>query len=313
MILYMVKLRQVLVKRKPVGKFMYFQYRVNPVAINCCLLNEIYGGCLMGVAKNAMEIFSILDKSNCRKCGEKTCLAFAGAVYMGKRRIEECPHLERADIKKFSGEALAEKSQEDKQDEYLEELVDSVIKLDFSAAAKRIGARMNGNVLTVTVLGKNIGIRQDGTFITDLHIIPWVTIPLLDYVLHCQGDPVSGNWISFRELAGGKEKYALFKKMGEDVLKHLADQYTDFFDDIVHMFSGRKVEKRFASDVSVVLYPFPLVPIMICYWKPDEGMGSSLNLFFDKSVDVNLGTDSAYFLGTGLTKMFCKLAEHHGF
>ena len=43
---------------------------------------------------------------------------------------------------------------------------------------------------------------------------------------------------------------------------------------------------------------------MICYWKPEEGLGSSLNLFFDKSIDVNLGVDSTYFLGAGFTQMF---------
>ena len=267
----------------------------------------------MGIAKNALEIFTVLDKSNCRKCGEKTCLAFAGAVYTGKRRLEECPNLTDADMARFKSGEIAEKRPEDQQEEYIAELLEKVMQLDLPEAAKRIEARINGSVLTIPVLGKNIGIRQDGSFATDLHIIPWVIVPLLDYVLHCQGVPVTGDWISFREMAGGKEKYALFKKTGEDVLKQLADKYTDFFEDIVHMFSGKKVDERFEADVSVVLYPFPLVPIMICYWKPDEGLGSSLNLFFDKSVDVNLGMDSTYFLAAGLTQMFYKLAEHHGF
>ena len=267
----------------------------------------------MAVAKNAMEIFSVLDKSNCRKCGEKTCLAFAGAVYMGKRKIQECPNIDSADIAKFSPVAVVDNSQEDQQQEHIAAQIDEVIRLDFPATAERIGARVSGGALTVTILGKNIGIRQDGTFATDLHVIPWVVAPLLDYVLQCKGIPVSGDWISFREIVGGKEKYALFKKRGEDVLKQLADKYTDFFDDIVHMFNGQQVEKRFESDVSVVLYPFPLVPIMICYWKPDDGLEASLNLFFDKTVGDNLGVDSAYFLGTGLAQMFYKLAEHHGF
>jgi ArsR family metal-binding transcriptional regulator len=35
--------------------------------------------------KNAFEIFHFLDKSNCKQCGEKTCLAFAGAVSWGKK------------------------------------------------------------------------------------------------------------------------------------------------------------------------------------------------------------------------------------
>ena len=38
--------------------------------------------------QNAMEIFKLLDKSNCRDCGEKTCLAFAGAVYQGRKKIQ---------------------------------------------------------------------------------------------------------------------------------------------------------------------------------------------------------------------------------
>ena len=275
--------------------------------------NKVQGGFEMAVAKNAMEIFSVLDKSNCRKCGEKTCLAFAGAVYMGNRRIQECPNLSSADIAKFSKETDIQKSPEDNQDEYISALVHEVVTFDYKVAAERIGARENGGVLSVTILGKNFGIRKDGTFATDPHIIPWVVVPLLEYVLKCKGVPVSGDWMSFREIRGGKEKYALFKKRGEDVLKKLADNYTDFFDDIVHMFNGNKVEKRFESDVSVVLYPLPLVPIMICYWKPEDGLQSSLNLFFDKSVEDNLGVDSAFSLGTGIAQMFEKLAEHHGF
>ncbi len=267
----------------------------------------------MGIAKNAMEVFSVLDKSNCKKCGEKTCLAFAGAVYIGNRRIHECPNLGSAVIATFSKENAFQNRPEDNQDEYLSALIHEVTKLNFQIVAERIGAKVSGSVLTVPILGKKFGIHQNGTFSTDLHIIPWVVVPFLDYVLKCKGLPVSSDWISFRELAGGKEKHALFKKRGEDVLKQLADKYTDFFNDIVHMFNGKRVEKRFESDVSVVLYPFPLVPIMICYWKPEDGLGSSLNLFFDKSVEENLGVDSTFFLGTGLAQMFEKLAEHHGF
>jgi hypothetical protein len=267
----------------------------------------------MAVGKNAMEIFSILDKSNCKKCGEKTCLAFAGAVYTGKRRIQECPNLTSADIARFSDESAIQNQTEDLLDEYISSMIQEVVRLDFALVAERIGARLNGNELTVPVLGKKIGIRLDGSFATDLHIIPWVVFPVLDYVLKCKGVPVSGDWVSFRELEGGKEKYALFKKRGEDVLKHLADNYTDFFEDIVHMFKGKTVDERFESDVSVVLYPFPLVPIMICYWKPEDELESSLNVFFDKTVDDNLGIDSAFSIGTGLAMMFEKLAEHHGF
>lgn len=267
----------------------------------------------MVVAKNAMEIFSILDKSNCRKCGEKTCLAFAGAVFLGKRRIGECPSLSETEIAHFSDKTVDQRTPEEEQEEYIASLKKSIVLLNYPEVAERIGGQTDGNTLSVKILGKKFGISRDGSFATDLHVLPWLVIPAFDYILNCKGAPITGEWISFRELTGGKEKYALFKKRGEDVLKILADKYTDFFNDVVHMFKGKSVDKKFESDVSVVLFPFPLVPIMICYWKPEDGLDSSLNLFFDKKVEDNLSAESIFFLGTGFAQMVEKLADHHGF
>jgi len=57
-----------------------------------------------------METFKILDKSNCRKCNEATCLAFASTVFTGTRRIEECPMLSKEIITRFGGGAGRAKS-----------------------------------------------------------------------------------------------------------------------------------------------------------------------------------------------------------
>ena len=43
--------------------------------------------------KTLMDIFKLLEKSNCRKCNEKTCLAFAVAVFGGRRPLSDCPQL----------------------------------------------------------------------------------------------------------------------------------------------------------------------------------------------------------------------------
>ena len=82
---------------------------------------------------------------------------------------------------------------------------------------------------------------------------------------------------------------------------------------MVGIFQGKEVESRFAADVSVVLLPLPKIPIMICYWQPDDGLDSTLNIFFDATVNDNIGNDGIYSLCSGLTTMFGKLAERHGF
>ncbi len=266
----------------------------------------------MAVVKNALEVFTRLPGSNCRECGEKTCLAFAGAVYLGSRKIGECPHLEPAVRRQFAADATARKPA-DEQQACIEALRRQVAGVDLAAAAERVGGRWQDGRLTVQILGKPFAIDQTGSFHTQLHTIPWVVVPLLEYILHCPGIPPKGEWIPYREMAGGKEKYPLFKKRGEDVLRDLADRYPDFFNDIVHMFDGRQVEEQFAADISVVLHPLPLVPMMLCYWQADEGLGSTLNLFFDRSADRNLGADPLFSLGSGFAMMLEKLAGHHGF
>jgi len=42
----------------------------------------------------ALEIYRYLPKTNCRACGELTCLAFAAKVSMAEAEPEDCPHLE---------------------------------------------------------------------------------------------------------------------------------------------------------------------------------------------------------------------------
>lgn len=263
--------------------------------------------------KHAMEIFQLLDKSNCRECGEKTCLAFAGAVFQGKRRIKECPKLDRETIERYSGDNQNQDNVFREGADYLEKLKSEIAVTDLAEAAKRVGARLSDGKLTLKVLGKNFSVDTKGNLFADIHINPWVAVPFLTYILYGKGLPVSGTWVSFRELEGGKERYPLFHKRCEEPIKQVADSYTDLFDDLVHVFSARQGEKHYESDISVVLYPLPRVPVMICYWLPDDGLASNLNVFFDKTADKNLDTEAVFSLGVGLAQMFTKLALRHGF
>lgn len=262
--------------------------------------------------KNAMEIFQLLDKSNCRECGQKTCLAFAGAVFRGQSKLDECPKLNRETIERFSGKSEKQNSVEENQEEYMKKLKAKISDLDLGEAAQRTGGRLSEDRLTLKVLGKNFSVNSKGNLYTDIHTNFWVAIPFLTYVLYGKGLPVSGNWVSYRELKEGKEGYPLFQKRCEEPMKRIADTYTDLFNDMVHIFSGKQVEKQFESDISVVLHPLPKVPIMVCYWLPEDDLDSSLHVFFDKTADENLGTSTVFTLGVGLSQMFAKLALRHG-
>jgi hypothetical protein len=263
--------------------------------------------------RNAMEIFRLLDHSNCRKCGEKTCLAFAGAVYTGKRQLRDCPLLDADTIQRFSGEEPDRKSIEQNREDFLEMVKKEVAGLDLEKAADRVGGRFSGGRLTVKVFGKDFSIDREGRISTDIHVNPWVAMPFLHYILHGEGRQPLNEWVPFRELKNGQERYPLFQKRCEEAIKKVADVYTDLFDDMVHLFGGRKAAAQFQSDIAVVLHPLPKVPLMVCYWRPEDGLASSLNLFFDRTAEDNMGTETLFTLGAGLAQMFEKLAMRHGF
>ena len=77
------------------------------------------------------------------------------------------------------------------------------------------------------------------------------------------------------------------------------------------MFSGIKKESMFASDISVTLYPMPKLPVLICYWKPEEDLGSKLGIYFDATADRHLAIESIFELSIGMVMMFEKIANKH--
>ena len=93
----------------------------------------------MPAPKNAMEVFQLLDKSNCRECGEKTCLAFAGAVFQGHRKISECPKLSPAVIERFSGDPTDLNAIEENREAFMEMMKQKISGIDLASAAARTG------------------------------------------------------------------------------------------------------------------------------------------------------------------------------
>ena len=266
----------------------------------------------MAQFNNLMEILKLLDKSNCKKCNKPTCMAFAAAVFQGQKQLDECPHLDQETLERYGGKTAGQIPVGQKRWELIEELKANITRIDLRSAAQRLGANFSDEKLTIKCLGKDFSVDTKGNIITDIHVHPWIAVPVLNYISDGAGVPVSGKWIPFRELKGGKTWYRLFGQRCEKPLKTVADSYTDLFEDMIHLFNGRQVENHYASDISLVLHPLPKIPILICYWKPEDDLESDLNIFFDSAAEENLNIESIYTLGAGLVIMFEKLALRHG-
>lgn len=266
----------------------------------------------MSQLNNPLEIYKLLPRSNCRQCQSPTCLAFADAVFKGQKRLNDCLHLERNIIEQFDGKIARQMTLEQQQEKFLEQLKKGIAAIDFSSAAERIGAAFSGGKLTIKCLSKHFTVDSGGRITSDCHINLWVAIPLLNYIISSAGHRVSGKWVPFRELKNGMRFNPLFEHRCENTLKEIADADMDLFEDILYIFGGRPAAENLSADISLVLYPLPKVPILICYSKTEDKSESKLTLSFDQTADDNLNIESIYLLIGGIVTMLQKIASRHG-
>ncbi|MFH1034069.1 MAG: DUF3786 domain-containing protein [Pseudomonadota bacterium] len=265
----------------------------------------------MAKLSNHLEVYKLLPKTNCRQCGLAACLAFAVAVIQGHKRLDECPHLppEIGAQHQADGPSSPEAAQD--MSGTLQTLQEQARGRDLGEAARRLGAELRGDRLIIPCLGKEFSLGPEG-ILSSCHINPWVSLPILNYVLHGAGLEPRGTWLPLRDLPGGLDWGRFFAHRCEAPLRQVIDNYTALFKLIVDIFDGRPAPARFDSDIAVLIHPLPKLPILLCYWKPEDGMDSSLNMFFDITADKNLPIESIYTLGVGLVTMFEKIALTHG-
>jgi hypothetical protein len=258
-----------------------------------------------------IEIYKILPKTNCGQCGISTCLAFAAVVVKREKHLDDCPHLDKKIIARYENSIVRPVDMDAIRDEQLKALKSKIVAIDLPSRAERLGARTKGETIVVQCLGRDFEVNRLGAVMSQCHTHAWFSLPLLDYILHGKGKDISGRWVPFRELEKGRTWAPLFEQRCEKPLKRIADAYSELFEDLVNLFSGTSSHNTFDSDISVVLYPFPKVPVLICYWKQEADLESKLHVFFDDTAEQNLAIDSLFTLGTGLVRMFERIMHKH--
>jgi hypothetical protein len=266
----------------------------------------------MAARRNPLDVYQSLPKTNCGECGARGCMAFAAALLGGDRRLRDCPHLTPEAASAIAAHLDERLPVWQGQEDELRELRAGVAALDFAVAAPRVGGRVERGRLVVKCLGKDFQIAPDGSIVSDCHTHAGLAIPLLRYVLHARGGAPSGRWVPLRELsAAAAGRAALFERRCELPLKRLLEEHTGLVSDLIDIFAGERSVNLFGSDLSLVLYPLPLVPLLVCWWEPDEGMESSLHLFFDETAIEQLSDAWIHGLCVGLVDMFEKIVRRH--
>jgi hypothetical protein len=121
-------------------------------------------------------------------------------------------------------------------------------------------------------------------------------ILFLHYLYHSSGAPVKGEWITFKELPGGQIYLEPYQKRTIKPLLNYFGQKAEKFVEIAFSLDGKTAP---FGDVSIILRPFPRVPIGFVFWKGDAEFPPSANILYDASASHYLPTED-YALLPGL-------------
>ena len=96
-------------------------------------------GLEMTQLNNAMEIFKILPRTNCRDCRVTTCFAFAAAVFKGEKRLADCLHIDKDALETFSVGNSDSRTLEREEIQALKHLSQKISSVDLASSAETVG------------------------------------------------------------------------------------------------------------------------------------------------------------------------------
>jgi len=113
-------------------------------------------------------------------------------------------------------------------------------------------------------------------------------ILILHYLVTASGEPVKGQYISFKELPDGAIYIEPFTKRTIIPMLKLFAERTSHFKELAVQLGG--VEQKL-GDVSVTINVFPRVPITYVIWEGDDEFPANGNVLFDASAGSYLPTE----------------------
>lgn len=104
---------------------------------------------------------------------------------------------------------------------------------------------------------------------------------------------LTGEWIDFNQVEGGEIYFPTFKKRTID---HIIKKFGTDPGLLVKSAERFPSKKGDTGDVSVIIYPFAEIPILVTAWKSDDEFGPDANILYDKSIKDILCTEDIVVL-----------------
>ncbi|MEJ2100301.1 MAG: DUF3786 domain-containing protein [Desulfobacterales bacterium] len=118
-------------------------------------------------------------------------------------------------------------------------------------------------------------------------------ILILHYMLAPAPPPLTGNWVSYREIPGASFYYSAFVKRAIDPLKNILGKNVGGLLRAGKLLDGRQID---TGDVGYEFRLLPNVPVRLILWAGDDEFPPSASLLFDENIGKTLSPEDIAWL-----------------
>ncbi len=252
--------------------------------------------------KTAVEIYKLLPKTNCGKCGLTSCFGFAAKLASRQATPEECANMTP------EARAALRDADENRPDspgtvyeQVLESLRPKVRSLDFEKAVLQFGAKLTGpDALEITFLNESYLVTKEKvTFLSGKEPRPWISILIYNHL--CMPDPPkpAGEWITFGFIPASHAKdKAWIGHVEEEIAKHFTGNIAGL-KSACERLGGRPAAVPGNHDAAYEFRFFPHYPVLLLFYDalPEENFPAQCRMLLDKTAPRYLDIESIVVLG----------------
>lgn len=246
-----------------------------------------------------IDIYKKLPKTNCRKCGVPTCMAFAVKVKNAQRKISDCPYMSPEDM-----ESSSQKPNVTQDDNY--ERVSSKLEVDakhtnFKEASAAIGGHFETNngceIISLKMLNKPYEMRKEGLFENGEYCRDsWSKIIIYDYIRRKGSKPLTGEWVTLGYFPNTASHVKAFQRSAEDKIATVFNRHIDKLKAHSEELGGIETSGKMKADYLARFDLLPCIPLYLCFWEADEEFQASCKLFLDSSAEAYIDIEYLAYL-----------------
>ncbi len=129
---------------------------------------------------------------------------------------------------------------------------------------------------------------------------------ILHYLAADEIPPVSGHWVSYREISGASFYFGAFVKRAIDPLKNVFGHDAAGLSRAAEKLQMKKID---SGDVGFELRVLPAVPLQLVLWTGDDEFPAEANILFDQTIGRILSPEDVAWLAGMLVYRLMALAR----